>query len=71
MSIVVTGATGALGRLVVDALLAEVPAGEIVAVARDKEKAAALAAQGRGGAHRGLQRPRDPHRSLPVRRPCC
>ncbi|MFB7401650.1 NAD(P)H-binding protein [Streptomyces rubiginosohelvolus] len=46
MSIVVTGATGALGRLVVDALLAEVPAGEVVAVVRDKEKAAALAARG-------------------------
>ncbi|MFJ7529823.1 SDR family oxidoreductase [Streptomyces griseus] len=46
MSIVVTGATGALGRLVVDALLAEVPAGEAVAVVRDKEKAAALAARG-------------------------
>ncbi|MGW1296753.1 SDR family oxidoreductase [Streptomyces sp. NPDC002533] len=46
MSIVVTGATGALGRLVVDALLTEVPAGEVVAVVRDKEKAAALAARG-------------------------
>ncbi|MGW4835736.1 NmrA family NAD(P)-binding protein [Streptomyces globisporus] len=46
MSIVVTGATGALGRLVVDALLATVPAGEVVAVVRDKEKGAALAAQG-------------------------
>ncbi|MFH8867546.1 SDR family oxidoreductase [Streptomyces griseus] len=46
MSIVVTGATGALGRLVVDALLAEVPAGEVVAVVRDKERAAALAARG-------------------------
>ncbi|MFF4941322.1 NmrA family NAD(P)-binding protein [Streptomyces rubiginosohelvolus] len=46
MSIVVTGATGALGRLVVDVLLAEVPAGEVVAVVRDKEKAAALAARG-------------------------
>ncbi|WP_097982450.1 NmrA family NAD(P)-binding protein [Streptomyces sp. f150] len=46
MSIVVTGATGALGRLVVDALLAEVPADEVVAVVRDKEKAAALAARG-------------------------
>ncbi|MFH9135420.1 NmrA family NAD(P)-binding protein [Streptomyces sp. NPDC017524] len=46
MSIVVTGATGALGRLVVDAVLAEVPAGEVVAVVRDKEKAAALAARG-------------------------
>ncbi|MFF2223028.1 NAD(P)H-binding protein [Streptomyces globisporus] len=46
MSIVVTGATGALGRLVVDALLATVPADEVVAVVRDKEKAAALAARG-------------------------
>lgn len=46
MSIVVTGATGALGRLVVDALLAQVPAGEVVAVVRDSEKAAALAARG-------------------------
>ncbi|WP_069736421.1 SDR family oxidoreductase [Streptomyces sp. EN27] len=46
MSIVVTGATGALGRLVVDALLTTVPAGEVVAVVRDKEKAAALAARG-------------------------
>ncbi|OCC10841.1 SDR family oxidoreductase [Streptomyces sp. PTY087I2] len=46
MSIVVTGATGALGRLVVDALLTTVPAGEVVAVVRDKEKAAAPAARG-------------------------
>ncbi|MFF4187961.1 SDR family oxidoreductase [Streptomyces sp. NPDC001691] len=46
MSIVVTGATGALGRLVVDELLARVPASEIVAVVRDKEKAAPLAARG-------------------------
>ncbi|MGC5530045.1 SDR family oxidoreductase [Streptomyces sp. SR-10] len=46
MSIVVTGATGALGRLVVDALLTTVPAGQVVAVVRDKEKAAALAARG-------------------------
>ncbi|WP_371625284.1 SDR family oxidoreductase [Streptomyces sp. NBC_01116] len=46
MSIVVTGATGALGRLVVDALLAQAPADEVVAVVRDKEKAAALAARG-------------------------
>ncbi|MFD0024391.1 SDR family oxidoreductase [Streptomyces sp. NPDC058382] len=46
MSIVVTGATGALGRLVVEQLLNTVPASEIVAVVRDKEKAAALAARG-------------------------
>ncbi|POG48732.1 NAD(P)-dependent oxidoreductase [Streptomyces sp. ZL-24] len=46
MSIVVTGATGELGRLVIDELLATVPAGEIAAVVRDKEKAAPLAARG-------------------------
>lgn len=47
MSIVVTGATGHLGRLVIESLLtADVPAGEIVAVARDRAKAAPLAARG-------------------------
>ncbi|MEV6394274.1 SDR family oxidoreductase [Streptomyces sp. NPDC051907] len=47
MSIVVTGATGALGRLVIDALLAaEVPADQIAAVVRNKDKAAGLAARG-------------------------
>ncbi|MGW6270457.1 SDR family oxidoreductase [Streptomyces sp. NPDC055060] len=47
MSIVVTGATGHLGRLVVEGLLdAQVPAGQIAAVVRDKEKAADLAARG-------------------------
>jgi NAD(P)H dehydrogenase (quinone) len=46
MSIVVTGATGALGRLVVEQLLTTVPADRIAAVVRDKEKAAGLAARG-------------------------
>ncbi|NEA20332.1 SDR family oxidoreductase [Streptomyces halstedii] len=46
MSIVVTGATGALGRLVVEQLLAAVPAERITAVVRDKEKAAEAAARG-------------------------
>ncbi|MEU7579721.1 SDR family oxidoreductase [Streptomyces sp. NPDC041068] len=47
MSIVVTGATGHLGRLVVEGLLsAGVPAGEIAAVVRNKEKAADLAERG-------------------------
>ncbi|GAB7042678.1 MULTISPECIES: NAD(P)H-binding protein [Catenuloplanes] len=45
--IVVTGATGHLGRLVVEDLLERgVPAGEIVAAARTPEKAADLAARG-------------------------
>ncbi|MEU2667641.1 SDR family oxidoreductase [Streptomyces sp. NPDC007164] len=46
MSIVVTGATGELGRLVIEELLATVPASEIAAVVRDAEKAAPLAARG-------------------------
>ncbi|MFD9909783.1 SDR family oxidoreductase [Streptomyces sp. NPDC059063] len=47
MSIVVTGATGHLGRLVVAGLLdAGVPAGQVVALVRNKEKAADLAERG-------------------------
>ncbi|MEE1808220.1 SDR family oxidoreductase [Streptomyces sp. BE133] len=46
MSIVVTGATGELGRLVIDQLLTAVPANEIAAVVRNEEKAAPLAARG-------------------------
>jgi NAD(P)H dehydrogenase (quinone) len=46
MSIVVTGATGHLGRHVVDQLLDKVPAGQITAVVRDEAKAAGLAARG-------------------------
>ncbi|MET9495416.1 SDR family oxidoreductase [Streptomyces sp. NPDC006552] len=47
MSLVITGATGHLGRLVIAGLLdAGVPAAEIAAVVRDKEKAAPLAARG-------------------------
>lgn len=44
--IVVTGATGHLGRLVVEQLLETVPAGEIVAAVRTPSKAADLAARG-------------------------
>ncbi|MFC9337174.1 NAD(P)H-binding protein [Streptomyces sp. NPDC057020] len=48
MSIVVTGATGQLGRLVIDSLLSSpaVPAASVVAVVRDKAKAADLAERG-------------------------
>ncbi|WP_353944129.1 SDR family oxidoreductase [Streptomyces sp. HUAS MG91] len=49
MGLVVTGATGHLGRLVVEGLLAAgVPAGDIAAVVRSQEKGAALAARGVG-----------------------
>lgn len=44
--IVVTGATGQLGRLVIASLLKTTPAGHIVAAVRDVAKAADLAAQG-------------------------
>ncbi|MFE2288100.1 SDR family oxidoreductase [Streptomyces sp. NPDC059443] len=46
MSIVVTGATGALGRLVVADLLTRVPADRVAVVVRDAAKAADLAALG-------------------------
>jgi NAD(P)H dehydrogenase (quinone) len=47
MSVVVTGATGHLGRLVVEALLARgVPAGEIIATGRSTVPLADLAARG-------------------------
>ncbi|MFD7449046.1 SDR family oxidoreductase [Kitasatospora sp. NPDC059827] len=43
---VVTGATGQLGRLVVEGLLARVPAGEVAVAVRSAGKAADLAARG-------------------------
>lgn len=46
MSIVVTGATGQLGVLVIDELLKRVPADQVVAVVRNAEKAAGLAERG-------------------------
>lgn len=47
MTIAIAGATGQLGGLVIDSLLGRgVPAGEIVALARDTQKAAGLAARG-------------------------
>ncbi|MER7901409.1 SDR family oxidoreductase [Streptomyces sp. NPDC096046] len=46
MSIVVTGATGHLGRHVVEQLLEKVPAEQITAVVRTAEKAADFAARG-------------------------
>lgn len=44
--IVVTGATGQLGRLVIEQLLAKLPASEIVAAVRNPAKVADLAARG-------------------------
>ncbi len=46
MSIVVTGATGHLGKHVIDGLLEKVPADRITAVVRNEEKAAGYAARG-------------------------
>ena len=46
MSIVVTGATGNLGRFVIEGLLEKVPADQITAVVRDEAKAADYAARG-------------------------
>ena len=44
--IAVTGATGQLGKLIVEQLLEKVPAEQIVAVVRDPKKAQAFAEQG-------------------------
>lgn len=44
--IAVTGATGQLGRLVIDALLEKVPAASVAALVRDPAKAADLATRG-------------------------
>lgn len=44
--IAVTGATGQLGQLVIDRLLGKLPAARIVALARNPQKASALAARG-------------------------
>lgn len=58
MTIAVTGATGHLGRLVVEALLRrDVPAGRIVAVVRDPAKAADLAERGVEVRHGDYDRP--------------
>ena len=46
MSVIVTGASGQLGRLVIEELLAKVPASEVTALVRDPGKAAGLAARG-------------------------
>ncbi|MFG2984121.1 SDR family oxidoreductase [Streptomyces sp. NPDC048258] len=46
MSIVVTGATGALGRLVIEELLSRVDADRVAVVVRDEKKAADLAEHG-------------------------
>ena len=46
MSIIVTGASGQLGRLVIEELLAKVPASEVTALVRDPGKATDLAARG-------------------------
>ena len=44
--IVITGASGQLGRLVIQSLLAKVPASQIVAAVRNPERASDLAALG-------------------------
>ena len=46
MSVIVTGASGQLGRLVIEELLAKVPASEVTALVRDPGKATDLAARG-------------------------
>ncbi len=47
MTIAITGATGQLGRLVLNSLKSRVPAGKIVALARTPRKAAELGVEAR------------------------
>lgn len=53
----ITGATGQLGRLVIEELLKTVPPGQIVAAVRSPEKASDLAAQGVQVRHADYDRP--------------
>lgn len=55
--IIVTGASGQLGRLVIDALLKKVPANQIVAAVRSPEKVADLAARGVEVRHADYDKP--------------
>ena len=55
--LIITGATGQLGRLVIDELLKTVPARQIVAAVRNPEKAADLAARGVQVRHADYDRP--------------
>ena len=59
MSIAVTGAAGQLGRLVIDDLLsAGIPGTDLIAIARDPDKASALTDAGVQCTSGCLQRPR-------------
>lgn len=55
--IVITGASGQLGRLVIESLLPKLPAGELVAAVRHPEKVADLAARGVQVRHADYDRP--------------
>jgi len=62
--IVVTGATGHLGRLVVEDLLQRVPASEIAVAVRNVEKAADLAARGIDVRHADYDQPQTLERAF-------
>jgi NAD(P)H dehydrogenase (quinone) len=62
--IAVTGATGQLGRLVIERLLDRLPAQQVVALARDPDKASALAARGVQVREADYDRPQTLERAL-------
>ena len=69
--ITITGSTGQLGRATIQALLALVAPTEIVALARDTDKAADLQSQGvqvRAGDYDDMRRSK---RRFAARKPCC
>lgn len=55
--LVVTGATGQLGRFVIDELLERIPASDVVAAVRDTQKGADLAAKGVAVRHADYDKP--------------
>ncbi|WP_348526750.1 SDR family oxidoreductase [Mesorhizobium sp.] len=67
----VTGATGQLGRLVIEALLKTIPADRIVAAVRDPAKASDLTERGVSCARLTTAGPTRSVRPWPASRNCC
>jgi NAD(P)H dehydrogenase (quinone) len=72
MTIAIIGATGQLGALTIDALLArDVAPGEILALGRNPERLAALTERGLHTAALDLDDMRPPRPRSPGSRSCC
>ena len=69
--ILVTGATGKLGRLAIEELLEKVPASQVIAAVRNPEKAADLAARGVQVRKADYSQPETLGPAFRERRRCC